>query len=66
MVPEDDGAPQARPPRLSDLLGSCRRLNEEGARYVVIGGMAVIQAGFLRATEGFDLLVDSSTTNDAR
>jgi hypothetical protein len=63
MVPPDDGAPEARPPRLTDLAAMCRRLNEAGARYVVIGGMAVIQAGFVRATEDIDLLVDTSVDN---
>jgi hypothetical protein len=63
MVPPDDGAPEARPPRLTDLVALCRRLNEAGARYVVIGGMAVIQAGFVRATEDIDLLVDTSVDN---
>lgn len=66
MVSPDDGAPEARPPRLTDLVALCRRLNQEGAGYVVIGGMAIIQAGFVRATEDIDLLVDSSPENIAR
>lgn len=65
MVAPDDGAPEARPPRLTDLVALCRRLNEEGTRYVVIGGMAIIQAGFVRATEDIDLLVDASPDNIA-
>jgi len=41
MDPEDAGpAPEARPPLLEDLVSLCRNLNREGARYVVIGGMA--------------------------
>src|SRR6266566_2818888 len=66
MVPPDDVAPDARPPRLTDLVALCRRLNEEHARYVVIGGMAIIQAGFVRTTEDIDLLVDTSPENIAR
>ena len=66
MVPPDDGAPEARPPRLTDLVALCRQLNEAQARYVVIGGMAVIQAGFIRATEDIDLLVDASPENVRR
>ncbi len=51
MDPEDaDPPPEARPPLLEDLVSLCRNLNREGARYVVIGGMAIIQAGFGRAT----------------
>jgi len=38
---DDDQAPEARPALLSDLVALCRRLNEAGAAYVVIGGMAV-------------------------
>jgi len=64
MVPSDDGArPESRPPLLEDLLKICRELNRHGARYVVIGGMAVIQAGFVRATEDIDLLVEASPEN---
>jgi hypothetical protein len=44
----------------------CRSLNREGARYIVIGGMAIIQAGFVRATEDIDLLVDASADNLGR
>jgi predicted nucleotidyltransferase len=65
VVPPDDGAPEARPPRLSDLVALCRHLNETGTRYVVIGGMAIIQAGFVRATEDIDLLVDVAPDNVA-
>jgi hypothetical protein len=67
MVDEDDGAAlESRPPTLDDLIGLCRRLNEEGAEYVVIGGMAILQLGFVRATEDIDLLVDASSENFER
>ena len=67
MVPEDaDEAPQARPPLLADLVALCRNLNAAGAAYVVIGGMAVIQAGLPRATGDIDLLIDVSPANQAR
>lgn len=33
---------------------------------MVVGGMAVIQAGFVRATEDVDLLIDASHDNVAR
>lgn len=57
MVDADDGPPlESRPPVLEDLTGLRAELNARGARYVVIGGMAVIQAGFVRATEDIDLL----------
>jgi hypothetical protein len=35
---------------LEDLLKICRSLNNAGARYLVIGGFAIIQHGFTRAT----------------
>lgn len=64
MVDADDGPPlEARPPGVADLVSLCRSLNREGARYIVIGGMAIIQAGFVRATEDIDLLVDVSADN---
>lgn len=68
MVDADDDSPplEARPAGLKDLVALCRSLNREGARYVVIGGMAIIQAGFVRATQDIDLLVEVSPDNLAR
>jgi hypothetical protein len=67
VVDPDDGAQlESRPPTLDDLVALCRRLNDEQARYVVVGGMAIIQAGFVRATEDVDLLIDPSPDNVAR
>lgn len=67
MVDPDDGAPlESRPPTLDDLLKICRALNASEARYVVVGGMAVIQSGFVRGTEDIDLLVDASPENFER
>jgi len=64
MVDPNDGeTPEARPPTLEDLLDLCRRLNATGAKYIVIGGMAIIHHGFARATEDIDLLVESSPEN---
>lgn len=64
MVDEDADPPlEARPAGVADLVALCRGLNREGARYVVIGGMAIIQAGFVRATEDIDLLVEVSPDN---
>ncbi len=55
-----------RPPRLEDLVFLCRALNEEGARYLVIGGFAMILHGYTRGTMDVDLLVDPSAENVAR
>ena len=67
MVDPNDGPPpESRPPQLADLVALCRSLNREGARYIVVGGMAMIQAGFVRATEDIDLLVDADPDNQSR
>lgn len=53
-----------RAPRLKDLSRLCAELNRLGARYVVVGGFAVIQAGYARFTDDLDLLVDASPENE--
>ena len=56
----------SRAPELQDLLKLCRSLNEQGARYVLIGGFAVILQGFIRGTKDIDLLIDASQENVQR
>ena len=56
----------SRTPEQSDLVRLCSALNAEGASYIVVGGMAIVQQGFLRATEDIDLLLESSRQNQAR
>ena len=64
MEAQDANTPlEPRFPTLDDLLFLCRNLNETGAKYIVIGGWAVIQHGFERTTSDVDLLVDSSPDN---
>jgi len=61
-----DDAPdrgESRAPQLQDVLDLCQALNREGARYVLIGGFAVILHGFVRSTKDVDLLVDPSEEN---
>ena len=53
-----------RTPKLEDLAGICRRLNDAGARYIVVGGFAIVQAGYPRFTEDIDLLIDTSIDNE--
>jgi hypothetical protein len=57
---------ESRPPTVKDLVLICASLNQRGARYVVIGGFAVNQHGFARATMDIDLLLDDSLENQAR
>lgn len=56
----------SRTPEQSDLVKLCAALNAQGASYIVVGGMAIIQQGFLRATEDIDLLLENSRRNQAR
>lgn len=61
---EEQGPP--RTPEQNDLVKLCAALNAQGARYIVVGGMAIIQQGFLRATEDIDLLLEKSRQNQAK
>lgn len=62
------GSPEESPrtPGRDDLTRLCGELNRLGARYVVVGGFAIIEAGFPRLTQDVDLLVDVSPENEAR
>ena len=61
-----DDAAHARAPEPEDLARICRSLNEAGARYVLIGGFAVIAHGAARFTKDIDFLVDDDPANIAR
>jgi hypothetical protein len=64
MATGDENTPgESRVPVLADLVDLCRRLNEQQARYLVVGGWAIIQLGFGRTTEDVDLLVEDSADN---
>jgi hypothetical protein len=56
----------ARAPEPADVVRICRALNEAGARYLLIGGFAVVAHGGGRFTKDVDLLVDDSPENVAR
>ena len=60
-----DDAPSARAPEPQDLARLCGALNHAGARYVLIGGFAVIAHGAGRFTKDIDLLIDDSPENVA-
>ena len=66
MDDQDDGQEFSRNPTLDDLVQLCKSLNNEAARYVVIGGFAVAHHGYLRATGDIDLLIESSNENVER
>ncbi len=54
-----------RPPDERDLVALAREFNRLGARYLVIGGVAINRLGFIRATEDIDLLIGRELANQA-
>ena len=62
--PNDDR--YARAPEPKDVVRICRALNEAGARYVLIGGFAVVAHGAGRLTKDIDLLIDDDPANVSR
>ena len=66
MDAENAKSLESRTPTLKDLLTLCRHLNRENAKYIVVGGMAVIQHGFFRSTEDIDLLIETSPENQQK
>jgi hypothetical protein len=65
-VDDAHDGPYAREPQVEDLARICQALNDAGARYILIGGFAVIAHGGARTTKDIDLLVDASPENIAR
>ncbi len=63
---DEDADRLARAPEPQDVVRICRALNESGARYLLIGGFAVIAHGAGRLTKDIDLLVDDTPENVAR
>ena len=71
MDDEDARPPQpqeliSRVPTEADLVSLCRNLNEQKAKYIVVGGFAIIQAGYARTTGDIDLLIAVDADNEAR
>ena len=57
---------ECRPPVEADVVALCRELNQRGARYVVVGGFAIIAAGYPRFTGDIDLIVAADAENEAK
>lgn len=55
----------SRAPTQEDFVKLCARLNELGARYIVIGGFAIITSGYPRSTMDIDFIIDTSLENEA-
>ncbi len=65
----DRGAPEelvSREPSVEDVVQICRELNARAARYIVVGGFAIRQAGYSRTTMDIDLLVDPAPENETK
>jgi hypothetical protein len=67
----EDAEPQegelvSRAPTEEDLVAMCRLLNESGARYMIVGGLAIMYAGYGRTTGDVDLLFDTELANEAK
>lgn len=52
-----------RAPSIEDVVAICQSLNAAGARYLLIGGFAVIAHGASRTTKDIDFLVDPDPAN---
>ena len=65
--PADSEAGEAltREPDFNDIARLCRDLNAAGAKYVLVGGFAIILHGFPRFTSDVDLLIEGGADNES-
>ena len=64
--PPQEGELTSRAPTEQDLVELCRTLNQQGARYLVVGGFAVMYSGHVRTTGDVDLLMATDPENEAK
>src|SRR4051812_19270469 len=57
---------ECRPPTEGDLIALCRELNQRQARYIIVGGFAIIAAGLPRVTGDIDMIVAADRENEAK
>ncbi len=62
----EEGTPPRRPAPELIAARVCSALNAAGARYLVIGGIACILHGYVRATVDLDVLIERSPDNAVR
>ena len=62
----EEGAPPRGPAPELIAARVCQALNASGARYLVIGGIACILHGYVRATTDLDVLIERSPDNAGR
>ncbi len=65
---EDEKPPSAltRPPDDRDVAALARELNRLGARYLVIGGVAINRLGFIAPTQADDAGLEESNREEGR
>lgn len=56
----------SRMPRQNDLVDLASILNKADAKYIVIGGFAIITSGFPRSTMDLDLIIATDLENEAK
>ncbi len=56
----------SRMPLQKDLVALATVLNEMDARYIVIGGFAIITSGFARSTMDLDLVIATDLENEGK
>lgn len=56
----------SREPDFSDIARLGAELNRLGAKYIVVGGFAVIRSGYPRFTADIDLLIECTPENERR
>lgn len=67
MDGESQEFPQGeRDPTQDDLINLCRELNRAGAKYLVVGGFAIMRHGYPRMTEDMDILLEDSLENQRK
>ena len=68
MADDRPSTPELEPrePTVEDLRDLCRELNQRQARYIVVGGFAVLAAGYNRRTMDVDLVVAVDSDNESR
>lgn len=61
-----EGELTSRPPTERDLLALCSELNRLEVKYIVVGGFAIMKAGYPRTTGDVDLIVAADLKNESK
>jgi hypothetical protein len=63
---EEGGETLSREPDFDDVARLAGELNRLDAKYLVVGGFAIIRHGYPRLTTDIDLLIETSPENERR